>query len=99
MTMPFKDIESSEIAQQAHARHHNLYLLPRPSDDERDPLRWPRGLKLAALGSTAFFNFTANFAGSGLSVAAPVLQAQFHRSASDINSLLTVSIASHQDYH
>lgn len=70
--------------------HHGLPLLPRPSNDDRDPLRWTRGLKLAALIATAFVNFTANFAGSGLSVAVPVLEQQFRKDAAQVNALLTV---------
>ncbi|KAF2801514.1 MFS transporter [Mytilinidion resinicola] len=73
----------------AAAKHHGLPLIPHPTDDERDPLRWPRSLKLAALGATAFANFTANFAGAGLSVATPVLQAQFHKTPNQVNGLLT----------
>lgn len=81
----------SERAAHPMSKHHGLIFVPRPSDDERDPLRWPRYLKLLALAVTAFLNFTANFAGSGLSVATPVLEAQFGRSQNDINGLLTVS--------
>ncbi|CAN9173529.1 unnamed protein product [Alternaria alternata] len=80
---------SPENIQQAAARHHGLPLLPRPTDDERDPLRWSQRLKLIALGATAFVNFTANFAGSGLSVAAPVLEVQFHKTANQVNALMT----------
>lgn len=82
---------SPENIQQAAGRNHGLPLLPRPTDDERDPLRWSRRLKLMALGATAFVNFTANFAGSGLSVAAPVLEVQFHKTANQVNALMTVS--------
>ena len=85
------EMTSPENIQQAAARHHGLPLLPRPTDDERDPLRWSRRLKLMALGATAFVNFTANFAGSGLSVAAPVLEMQFHKTANQTNALMTVS--------
>jgi hypothetical protein len=49
-------------------------------------------VKLAALGATAFFNFTANFAGAGFSVATPVLQQQLQKSPSSINNLMTVSM-------
>ncbi|KAH6852790.1 hypothetical protein AA0119_g11412 [Alternaria tenuissima] len=80
---------SPENIQQAAGRNHGLPLLPRPTDDERDPLRWSRRLKLMALGATAFVNFTANFAGSGLSVAAPVLEMQFHKTANQTNALMT----------
>lgn len=79
-----------EEVQNAAARHHGLPLLPHPTEDERDPLRWPRGLKIAALCATAFVNFTANFAGAGFSVATPMLEAQFHKTPNQINSLLTV---------
>jgi hypothetical protein len=85
---------SDEIVRAAIVNHHGLPLLPQPSGDERDPLRWPRKLKLAALTATTFFNFTANFAGSGLSVATPMLQAQFQKSANQVNAVLTVSIPS-----
>lgn len=71
-------------------KHHGLPILPQPTQDERDPLRWPRALRLAALAATAFVNFAANFAASRLSVATPVLQAQFKKSPNQINSLLTV---------
>lgn len=71
-------------------RHHGLALFPPPSNDPRDPLRWPRWTKIAALFVSAMTNFTANFAGAGLSVAVPVLEAQYQRSANDINALLTV---------
>jgi hypothetical protein len=76
---------------QAAARHHGLPPLPRPTDDERDPLRWSQLLKLVALGATAFVNFTANFASSDLSVATLVLQMQFHKTANQVNALMTVS--------
>ncbi|KAJ9658481.1 hypothetical protein H2198_003633, partial [Neophaeococcomyces mojaviensis] len=44
--------------------HHGIALWPAPSQDPRDPLRWPRWLKLLAIISTAICNFTANFAGA-----------------------------------
>jgi hypothetical protein len=81
---------NAEDIHQAAARHHGLPLLPPPTNDERDPLRWSRRLKLVALGATAFVNFTANFAGSGLSVAAPVLEMQFQKTANQVNALMTV---------
>lgn len=82
---------NTDMEKQVATKHHDLPLLPLPTQDEMDPLRWPRGLKLMALAATAFVNFTANFAGSGLSVATPVLEAQLHKTASQINLLLTVS--------
>lgn len=83
-------------AEEAHAmppsshHHHNLQLLPAPSADPKDPLRWPQWLKIAALLSTAIANFTANFAGTGLSVAAQILAMQYHKSPNDVNALLSV---------
>jgi hypothetical protein len=81
----------SKIADDSHhLRHHGLALLPPPSEDPRDPLRWPQWMKVTALLVSALTNFTANFAGAGLSVAVPILEAQYRRSAHDINALLTV---------
>ncbi|KAK3898367.1 major facilitator superfamily domain-containing protein [Staphylotrichum tortipilum] len=74
------------------SKHHGLLLLPPPSDDPKDPLRWPQWLKVAALLSTALANFTANFAGAGLSVASQVLAMQFQRSSNDINGLLSFNL-------
>ncbi|EUC41479.1 hypothetical protein COCMIDRAFT_8830 [Bipolaris oryzae ATCC 44560] len=87
--MASSQLVRDDIVQTIVAHHHGLPLLPQPSNDDRDPLRWPRKLKLAAFAATAFFNFTGNFASSGLSVAIPVLQAQFQKSPNQINSLLT----------
>jgi hypothetical protein len=72
------------------AKHHGIYLWPPPSNDPHDPLLWPRWLKVLALCTTAFFNFTSNFAAAGPSVATTLIQAQFMKSASEVNGLLTV---------
>ncbi|KAI1450434.1 MFS transporter [Annulohypoxylon stygium] len=69
--------------------HHGLGFWPPPSSDEKDPLRWPRWVKILALLSTALFNFVANFAGAGLSTATTVLQDEFNKSPQGVNSLLT----------
>jgi hypothetical protein len=90
--MSVNNSDTADVVRKAAARHYGLPLLPHPTQDERDPLRWPRGLKLAALCATAFVNFTANFAGAGLSVAIPVLEAQFHKTPNQVNSLLTVGL-------
>ena len=74
-----KNVRSKASVQGAAERHHGLHLLPHSTLNERDPLRWARGLKLAALAATPFVNFTANFVGAGLSIATPVLQAHFHK--------------------
>jgi hypothetical protein len=71
--------------------HHGLVLLPPPSEDTRDPLRWPQWIKIAALVATAAANFTANFAATGLSVAAQLLAVRYEKSANDVNALLSVS--------
>lgn len=86
------DMTREEAISQAAKHHHGLPLLPRPTDDPKDPLRWPRYIKILALVATAMFNFTANFAGAGLSVATPVLEAQFRKTASQVNGLLSVSM-------
>ncbi|KAH7024150.1 aldehyde dehydrogenase [Ilyonectria destructans] len=70
-------------------QHHHLGLWPPPSNDEKDPLRWPRWIKILALISVAFFNFVANFAGAGLSVAEVLFEMQFQKTAQEVNSLMT----------
>lgn len=69
---------------------HGLWLTPSPTDDPRDPLRWPTWLKLSVILSTSLANFVSNMGGAGLSVAVPVLMQQFQRSQADITRLLTV---------
>ncbi|KAH7162008.1 aldehyde dehydrogenase [Dactylonectria estremocensis] len=69
--------------------HHHLALWPPASSDPKDPLRLPRWFKIVALLSVASFNFVANFAGAGLSVAEVILEMQFQKSAKEINSLMT----------
>ncbi|KAG8630623.1 hypothetical protein KVT40_002242 [Elsinoe batatas] len=71
------------------SNHHGIALWPPPSTDEKDPLRWPKWVKIVAILSVALFNFTANFAGAGFSVATPVLEMQFQKTASQVNALLT----------
>lgn len=71
--------------------HHGIALWPPPSTDPKDPLRWPYWAKIVSLCAVALCNFTANFAGAGFAVTTPVLQAQFHKSAAQVNTLLTVS--------
>lgn len=71
-------------------KHHGIALWPPPSSDPKDPLRWPRKFKILALIAVGLFNFTGNFAGSGFSVATTVLEAQYQKTASQINNLLTV---------
>ncbi|KAF7547180.1 hypothetical protein G7Z17_g7922 [Cylindrodendrum hubeiense] len=78
------------IVDASSKHHHSLGLWPPPSSDERDPLRWPRWIKILALISVAFFNFVANFAGAGLSVAEVIFEMQFHKTAQEVNSLMTV---------
>ena len=93
--MVSSQLNKDEISQTVVAHHHHrLPLLPPPSDDDRDPLRWPRKIKLTAFAATAFFNFTGNFASAGLSVATPVLEGQFRKSPHQVNALLTVSESS-----
>lgn len=72
--------------------HHGLTLIPPPSGDPKDPLRWPRWLKQVALAVTAMVNFTANFAGAGLSVAVILLEMEFRKTAGQVNALLTVRV-------
>jgi len=79
------------VVLEGSAKHHGIALWPTPSNDPKDPLRWLRWLKIVALLSTATFNFAANFAGSGPSVATPLFEMEFRKSAKEVNSLLTVS--------
>lgn len=66
-------------------------LLPTPTQDDRDPLRWPVWLKRCALIAASLANFITNMAGSGLSVATPNLMHEYHKSQSAATQLLIVS--------
>jgi hypothetical protein len=72
-------------------RHQGLPLLPTPTQDERDPLRWPVWLKRCAIITTSMTNFVTNMAGSGLSVAVPELMQEYRKPESAAVQLLTVS--------
>ena len=74
------------------SKHHGIALWPPPTNDPKDPLSWPRWLKIAAILGAAMFNFTANFAGASSSVATPLFEREFRQTASKVNTLLTVSI-------
>ncbi|KAJ9136833.1 Aldehyde dehydrogenase [Pleurostoma richardsiae] len=86
---PISHTAEHVVIDSSSKHHHGLGFWPPPSSDERDPLRWPRWVKVLALLSTAFFNFVANFAGAGLSVATVLLEHEFQKSAQRVNSLLT----------
>lgn len=66
-------------------------LLPTPTQDDRDPLRWPVWLKRCAIITASLTNFITNMAGSGLSVAVPNLMREYRKSESAAVQLLTVS--------
>ncbi|GFF23905.1 uncharacterized MFS-type transporter C1271.10c [Aspergillus udagawae] len=70
-------------------RHQGLPLLPTPTQDERDPLRWPVWLKHCAIITASMMNFVTNMAGSGLSVAVPELMQEYHKPESAAVQLLT----------
>ncbi|KAL3428645.1 major facilitator superfamily domain-containing protein [Aspergillus tetrazonus] len=70
-------------------RRQGLPLLPTPTQDERDPLRWPIWLKRCAIITTSMTNFVTNMAGSGLSVAVPNLMQEYHKPESAAVQLLT----------
>ncbi|GIC87809.1 putative MFS transporter [Aspergillus udagawae] len=70
-------------------RHQGLPLLPTPTQDERDPLRWPVWLKHCAIITASMTNFVTNMAGSGLSVAVPELMQEYHKPESAAVQLLT----------
>lgn len=82
----------ANIDRSASHRHHGLALIPPPSADDQDPLRWPQWLKRAALFATAMTNFTSNFAAAGLSVATILLEHEYSKTASQVNAVLTVSL-------
>lgn len=73
-------------------KHHGIALWPTPSSDPRDPLRWRKRVKIMAVLAVSLSNFVANVAGAGFSVAVPVLIAQFQKSPSEVNGLLTVCL-------
>ncbi|KAK5056799.1 hypothetical protein LTR84_012331 [Exophiala bonariae] len=82
-------VDIVHLASSKTTRHHGIILWPPPSSNLDDPLRWPRWFKILALLSVALFNFTANFAGSGLSVATPILQMQYHKTQNQSFAVLT----------
>ncbi|CAI7604350.1 unnamed protein product [Penicillium crustosum] len=69
--------------------HHHIQLIPTPTNDPKDPLRWPFGLKVAAIVVTSLHNFVSNMGGSGISVAIPLLMEEFHKSQSEATQVLT----------
>ena len=70
--------------------HHHIQLIPTPTNDPKDPLRWPFGLKVAAIVVASLHNFVSNMGGSGISVAIPLLMEEFHKSQSEATQVLTV---------
>lgn len=68
----------------------NFPLIPFPTNDPKDPLRWPFSLKIAAIVVTSLANFISNMGGAGISVAIPLLMAQFQKSETDATQVLTV---------
>lgn len=81
---------TSGVVLHTSAKHHGISLWPPPSNDSHDPLRWPRWLKVLALFTTALCNFTGNFATAGPSVATQLFEAEFMKSASQVNGPKTV---------
>ncbi|KAH7237921.1 MFS transporter [Fusarium solani] len=71
------------------SKHHGVGLWPPPSSDPADPLRWPRWVKFLALLAVAIFNFVANFAGAGLSVATVMLEVELQKTPQQIKSLMS----------
>ncbi|KAJ5787444.1 hypothetical protein N7457_002434 [Penicillium paradoxum] len=70
---------------------HDVPLIPFPTNDRKDPLRWPFALKLAAIVTTSLVNCVSNMGGSGISVAIPLLMQEFHKSQSDATQVLTLN--------
>jgi hypothetical protein len=70
--------------------HHGLELSPAPCDDPRDPLRWSRSLKYAAIAAASLTNFVGNITCAGPATATRILQAEFGKSAERVNDLLSV---------
>lgn len=75
------------------SKHHGVGLWLPPSGDPADPLRWPRRVRFLALLAVAIFNFVANFAGAGLSVATVMLEMELQKTPQQINNLMSVSCA------
>lgn len=65
-------------------------LRPFPTNDPKDPLRWPSSLKLAAVLVTSLANFVTNMGATAMSVAIPLLMAEFKKSQADATQTLTV---------
>ncbi|KAJ5715367.1 uncharacterized protein N7483_012548 [Penicillium malachiteum] len=71
--------------------NHDFALLPFPTNDPKDPLRWPSGLKFVAILVTSSANFVSNIGGAGISVAIPLLMEEYHKSQSGATQVLTLN--------
>ena len=66
-----------------------MVLVPRPSEDPNDPLRWSALKKHAAFGSICALAFLSAFSVGGLSPAFYVLSQEFHMDIDKVTGLLT----------
>jgi len=73
----------------SHLKGTSVVLIPQPSDDPDDPLRWPQWMKYMAFINVCAFSFMTNVSIGGLSPAFYVLSLEFDRSITVAAGLLT----------
>ncbi|KAL6241046.1 hypothetical protein RBB50_011949 [Rhinocladiella similis] len=75
-----------------HPNNPHLVLIPQPSEDPNDPLRWPRWKKMMPLVLVNFFAFMVSYVITGLSTGFVLLREEFNQSTASITNLLSFCI-------
>jgi hypothetical protein len=76
----------------SHLKGTDVVLIPQPSKDPNDPLRWPAWRKHVAFLSVSTFAFLTNVSIGGLSPAFFPLSIEFQKSINTTSGLLTWAI-------
>lgn len=75
-----------------HSNKSHLILIPQPSDDPNDPLRWPRWKKLVPLVLVNCFAFMVSWVITGLSTGFLLWTEEFDKSTAAITDLLSFCV-------
>lgn len=82
-------IASGQPQHDNNLRKGDFFLVPQPSEDLNDPLRWPKWKKHAAFASICALAFFSSCSVGSLSPAFYLLSLEFEREISQITGLLT----------